>query len=340
MIYLDNNSTTPLDPAVLDAMLPYFTTKFGNPSNTAHDYGLEATRAVERARAQVAHLIGSEAKEILFTSGATESNNLAILGFARANRGRGDHVITTVIEHKAVLNPCKQLEREGMRITYLPVDGTGFTTANAVAQVITERTILVSVMAANNEVGTVQPIRDIGQLCQEHGVVFHSDAVQALGKIPFDVEDLGVDLLSISGHKMYGPKGVGALYVRSKNPPVRLEPIVYGGGQEGGFRSGTVAVPNVVGLGVACELALGHLATEPLRLRALRKRLLERITSEISGVVVHGHPTNNLPGLLNIGFQGIDGDVFIHCLKDVAVSQGSSCAAGSFEPSHVLRRSE
>jgi cysteine desulfurase len=337
MIYLDNNSTTPLDPAVVDAMLPYFTTKFGNPSNPAHDYGLEAARAVERARSQVAHLIDSEAKEILFTSGATESNNLAILGAARAARGRGDHVVTTIIEHKAVLNPCKQLEREGMMVTYLPVDETGFIPTHVVAEAITERTVLISVMAANNEVGTLQPIREIGCLCKEHGVLFHSDAVQALGKIPFDVEELGVDLLSISGHKMYGPKGVGALYVRSRNPSVQLDPIVYGGGQERGLRSGTVAVPLVVALGVACELAEGHLATEPSRLRALRDRLLSRLLSAIPTAVVHGKQSDTLPGLLNLGLPGVDGDDLVHCLKGVAVSQGSSCSAGSFEPSHVLR---
>ncbi len=337
MIYLDNNSTTPLDPAVVDAMLPYFTTKFGNPSNPAHDYGLEAANAVERARLQVAHLIGSEAKEILFTSGATESNNLAILGAARASRSRGNHVVTTAIEHKAVLNPCKQLEREGMRVTYLPVDRTGFVSTNDLAEAITDHTVLVSVMAANNEVGTIQPIQEIGRLCKERGILFHSDAVQALGKIPFDVEELGVDLLSISGHKIYGPKGVGALYVRSRNPAVQLEPIVYGGGQERGLRSGTVAVPSVVALGLTCELAEGNLATEPSRLRTLRDKLLSRLLSAIPTAVVHGQQGNTLPGLLNLGFPGVDGDDLIHCLKGVAVSQGSSCSSGSFEPSHVLR---
>lgn len=336
-IYLDNNSTTPLDPAVADVMLPYFMTKFGNPSNTAHDYGVEAARAVERARSQVALLIGAEAKEVFFTSGATESNNLAILGAVRANRGRGNHVITTQIEHKAVLHPCKQLYCEGIRVTFLAVDPTGRVDAQAVAQAITNRTVLVSVMAANNEVGTLQPVREIGHICKDRGIFFHSDAVQALGRVPIDVEDLGVDLLSVSAHKMYGPKGVGALYVRNRNPSVALEPLVFGGGQEGGIRSGTVAVPNVVALGVACELARKHLATEPSQLRALRQKLLQRITSEIPDAVPHGHPTDTLPGLLNIGFPGIDGDAFIHCLNGVAVSQGASCSAGSFEPSHVLR---
>ncbi len=336
-IYLDNNSTTPVDSAVLNAMLPFFTAMFGNPSNTAHDYGLKAADAVEYARVQVASLIGCKAKEVVFTSGATESNNLAILGAVRANRRNGDHVVTTLIEHKAVLYPCKQLEREGIKVTYLAVDGKGRIDAEQVADAITEQTVLVSVMAANNEVGTLQPVREIGCLCKERGVLFHSDAVQALGRIPVDVEELGLDLLSISAHKMYGPKGVGALYVRSQNPSVRLDPIVFGGGQEGGLRSGTVAVPNVVGLGAACELAAKNLPTAPPRLRALRDRLLSQLLSAIPGAIVHGEQTDTLPGLLNIGFPEVDGDALIHCLKGVAVSQGSSCSAGSFEPSHVLR---
>jgi cysteine desulfurase len=336
-IYLDNNSTTPVDPAVAEAMLPYFQTKFGNPSNAAHDYGLEAARALEQARSQVALLIGASAKEIVFTSGATESNNLAILGAMRGNREKGDHLITTAIEHKAVILPCKQLEREGMTVTYLRVDRTGKVSAQAVREAITKRTVLVSVMLANNEVGTLQPVQEIGRLCKERGILFHTDAVQALGKISVDVEDLGVDLLSVSAHKMYGPKGVGALYVRSRKPSVVLEPLVYGGGQEGGIRSGTVAVPGVVGLGVASELAKKNLPTEPSRLRALRERLLELLSSKFPGAVTHGHPTETLPGLLNIGFPSTDGDAFMHCLRGIAVSQGSSCSAGSFEPSHVLR---
>jgi cysteine desulfurase len=336
-IYLDNNSTTPLDPAVLEAMLPFLVTKFGNPSNPAHDYGVEAARAVEWARSQVASLIGAGEKEILFTSGATESNNLAILGAARANRGRGDHIVTTVIEHQAVLQPCKRLEREGFRVTYLPVDAAGYVRPEAVSEAITESTVLVSIMAANNEIGTLQPVRDIGRICEETGVLFHSDGVQALGKTPIDVEDLGVHLFSVSAHKMYGPKGVGALYVRRRNPAVRVEPIVYGGGHEGGFRSGTVPVPQVVALGAACELAGRLLPTEPGRLRDLRERLLRRITAEVPSAVVHGHPSATLPGLASIGFPGVDGDALIHCLHGVAVSQGASCSAGSFEPSHVLR---
>jgi len=337
VIYLDNNSTTPVDPAVVEAMLPYFASKFGNPSNPAHDYGLEALRAVEHARFQVASLIGGESKEIVFTSGATESNNLAVLGAARGSRGRGNHVITTVIEHRAVLNPCRQLEREGMAVTYLPVDTRGRVSVDDLANAVTQGTVLVSVMAANNEVGTIQPIREIGRVCKERGILFHSDAVQALGKVPLNVEDFGVDLLSISGHKMYGPKGVGALFVRSRDPTVELEPIVHGGGQELGLRSGTVAVPGVVALGAACELAEGHLATESSRLRTLRNRLFELISIAIPAAIVHGPEANGLPGLLNLGFPGIDGDDLINCLKGVAVSQGSSCSARSFEPSYVLR---
>jgi cysteine desulfurase len=336
-IYLDNNSTTPLDPSVLEAMLPFLTTQYGNASSTAHDYGVEAARAIDRARSQVAALIGADEREVLFTSGATESNNLAVLGAVRGNSQKGDHVITTRIEHKAVLNPCKQLEREGVKVTYLPVDRTGYLHAGAVAEAITDRTVLVSVMAANNEVGTLQPIAEIGRICKERGVLFHSDAVQALGRIPVDVQLLSVDLLSISAHKMYGPKGVGALYIRGRGPAVRLEPLVYGGGQERGLRSGTVAVPSVVALGVASELAGKQLATEPEKLRDLRERLRERITSNVPAAIVHGHSHCTLPGLLNIGFPGVDGDVLIHALRGVAVSQGSSCSAGSIEPSHVLR---
>jgi cysteine desulfurase len=336
-IYLDHNSTTPLDPAVLAAMLPYLESKFGNPSNTIHDYGVEAARAVDLARSQVARLLGADAKEVVFTSGATESNNLAILGAVRANRARGDHVVTTAIEHKAVLNPCKQLEREGIKVTYLPAERSGGVRAEAVLEAITDRTVLVSVMAANNEVGTLLPVGDIGRTCKERGVLFHTDAVQALGKMPLDVEDLGIDLLSVSAHKMYGPKGVGALFVRRRNPSVRLEPLFHGGGQEGGLRSGTLPVPQVVGLGAACELAGRLLDTEPPTLRSLRERLLRRIRAKVPSAIAHGDPEHNLPGLLSVGFPEVDGDAFIHCLKGVAVSQGSSCSAGSFEPSHVLR---
>jgi cysteine desulfurase len=336
VIYLDNNSTTPLDPAVLEVMLPYFTRAFGNPSNTAHAYGAVAAAAVEKARTQVAEVLRCRPKEIVCTSGATESNNLAILGVARKARERGDHVVTAQAEHKSVLMPCKQLEREGFRVSYLPVDRCGRVDPDDVAGALTDRTVLVSVMAANNEVGTLQPLAAIGRLCKERGVLFHTDAVQAVGKIPLDVEDLGVDLLSVSAHKAYGPKGVGALYVRGSCRRF-LTPLVHGGGQEGGLRSGTLPVANIVGLGAACELVRENLDSEPGRLRSLRERLRENLEAAVPNLVVHGDPAENLPGLLNVGFPGIDGDALVFALKRVAVSQGASCSAESFEPSHVLR---
>jgi cysteine desulfurase len=336
-IYLDNNSTTPVDALVLEAMLPYFTRCFGNPSNGMHRLGEEAARAIDQARERVASLIGARAREIVFTSGATESNNLAIFGVARRHRHRGDHLVTAAIEHKAVLYPMHQLEREGFRVTVLPVGPDGRVDPAAVADAITDRTLLVSVMAANNEIGTLQPIAQIGEICQERGVLFHSDAVQALGKIPFDVDEAGVDLLSISAHKMYGPKGAGALYVRGGEGRLPLEPLVFGGGQEKGLRSGTQAVPNIVGLGAACELAERYLNEEPKGLRNLRDLFASLLAARIPGIHVHGNPIECLPGLLNVGFPSVDGDALITALHDVAASQGSSCTSGAFEPSHVLR---
>lgn len=335
-VYLDNNSTTPIDPLVVEAVLPHLTEAFGNPSNTSHDYGTRAAQAVERARSQVAQLLSCRAKEVIFTSGATESNNLAILGAARKNRARGDHVVTTPIEHKSVLIPCKQLEREGFHVTYLPVDRYGQVSPDDVPKALSERTVLASVIIANNEIGTIQRLREISEACRERGVLFHSDAAQAGGKLALDVDELGVDFLSISAHKMYGPKGVGALYVRS-GCSRRIGPLLYGGGQEGGLRPGTLPVPNIVGLGIACELAYANLATEPARLNLLRERLSEKLLSVIPQMVIHGHPAGRLPGLLSIGIPGVDGDALIHTLKGLAVSQGSACAQGSFEPSHVLR---
>lgn len=335
-IYLDHNSTTPVAPPVLEAMLPYFTLRFGNPSNRAHRFGCEASDAVERARAEVGTLLGAEPGEILFTSGATESNNLAILGAARNLRGRGDHVVTVVVEHKAVLAPCRQLEREGWRVTRLPVDGLGRVSIDDVARAITPRTVLVSVMLANNEIGTLQPIPDIGQLCEERGVVLHTDAVQAVGKLPVRVGDLGVDLLSVSAHKMYGPKGAGALYVRGGVREGVLAPLLYGAGQECGLRPGTPAAPNLVGLGAACRLALDSPEC-PSRLRSLRDRLRHRLLEAAPDARVLGDPSACLPDLLCVAFPGTDGDALIHALQGVAVSQGASCSSGSFEPSHVLR---
>jgi cysteine desulfurase len=335
-IYLDNNSTTPVDPVVLEAMLPYFTKHFGNPSNATHAHGERASGAVEGAREQVASIIGARPREIVFTSGATESNNLAILGAARRYRSRGNHVVTTSVEHKAVLGPIRELEREGFLVTVLGVDSTGRVSPQGVADAITERTLLVSVMTANNEIGTLQPIDEIGRICCERGILFHTDAAQALGKIHIDVEMLRVDLLSISAHKMYGPKGVGALYVRSNGAGSSIESLVYGGGQENGLRSGTLPVPNIVGLGVACQLACDHLTTEPLRLQELKRRLRDSLLGGLQNLQIHGHPSEHLPGLLSVGFPAIDGDALIHSLSEIAVSQGASCSSGSFEPSHVL----
>lgn len=336
-VYLDNNATTPVDPAVVETMLPFFGRLFGNASSQQHSFGLEAARAVDTARAQVASLVGAREKEIVFTSGATESNNLALFGVARRYRDRGRHIITAVAEHKAVLEPCKQLEREGFRVTYLPVDQHGWVDPDAVAQALTDQTILVSVMAANNEIGTVQPIRDIARTCRARGVLFHTDAAQALGKIPLQVDEMGIDLMSLSAHKMYGPKGIGALFVRSRETRVRLEPLLFGGGHENGLRSGTHAVPNIVGFGKACELAYINRESEPPRLSRLRERLSTRIRAGLSDVKLNGHPTSSLPGLLHLSFGGIDGESLMFALKEVAVSQGSSCTSGSLEPSHVLR---
>lgn len=336
-IYLDNNSTTPLDPLVLEAMLPFFTTHFGNPSNVTHAMGERAAAAVERARTQVAELVGAEPREIFFTSGATESNNLAILGVARKVGRPGDHIITVATEHRAVLGPCRKLESEGLRLTVLPVDGTGRVDPRSVADAITERTVLVSVMAANNEVGTLQPLSEIGAICGERGVLLHTDAAQAMGKVPLDVDELGVDLLSVSAHKMYGPKGGGALYVRGSSRKIPIEPLCYGGGQERDLRPGTIPVPNVVGLGQASAIARERLQSESDRLRVLRDRLRDRLIERIPQVIIQGHPTERLPGLLSVTFPGADGDQLIHALREIAVSQGASCSAGSFEPSHVLR---
>lgn len=335
-VYLDNNATTPVDPVVVETMLPFFGRVFGNASSQQHSYGLEAARAIDRAREQVASLIGARAKEIVFTSGATESNNLALLGVARRYRDHGKHIITVATEHKAVLEPCKQLGREGFTVSVLPVDEYGWLDPDEISRALTDQTILVSVMAANNEIGTVQPIRGIAHRCRERGVLFHTDAAQALGKIGLHVDEMGIDLMSLSAHKIYGPKGIGALFVRRREPRVLLEPLLYGGGQENGLRSGTHAVPNIVGFGKACELAISHRETEPARLHHLRERLCSRIQKGIDHVKVNGHPTSCLPGLLHVSFGGIDGESLMFALKEVAVGQGSSCTSGSLEPSHVL----
>jgi cysteine desulfurase len=336
-IYLDNNATTRVDPRVLEAMLPYFGEQFGNAASRHHAFGREAEEAVEQARASVAALIGAEPREVVFTSGATESNNLAIKGVAAMYRKKGNHVITQVTEHKAVIDPCKRLERDGYKVTYLPVDQHGRVHAEQVAEALTDQTILVTLMAANNEIGTLHPIKEIGRLCKQKGVLFHTDAVQAVGKVPIDVEDMGIDLLSLSAHKIYGPKGQGALYVRRKNPRVRLDPIIDGGGHERGMRSGTLAVQNIVGLGKACELCRQEMPEEPKRLLRLRQKLREGIEGQLSDVTLNGHPTERLPGNLNLSFAFVEGEGLMMGMKDVAVSSGSACTSASLEPSYVLK---
>ncbi|MBK9132448.1 MAG: cysteine desulfurase [Gammaproteobacteria bacterium] len=335
-IYLDNNSTTPVDPVVFEAMQPYFTEFCGNPSNQHHSAGSKAARAVEKARSHVAAAIDAEPDSIVFTSGATESNNLAILGVCRAIRTSPGHIITSAIEHKAVIEPFRYLERAGWKVTFLRPDSQGIVDWQAVEDAITLETVLVSIMAANNEVGTIQPVERIGEVCDRHSVMFHCDAAQALGRIPIDVGQWNVDLLSLSAHKAYGPKGTGALFVREKVKADILAPISFGGGQESGIRPGTLAVPNIVGFGVACELATSSLAAETTRLRMLRQSLLAKLRSCCPDMVVHGHPMHSLPGLLSVAFPGVDGDQFLFAIRDVAISQGSACTAGSPEPSHVL----
>lgn len=335
-VYLDCQSTTPVDPRVLDAMLPYFTERFGNPHSSSHMFGGEAAEAVEAARAQVAALIGAEAREIVFTSGATESNNLAIKGAARFLRGRRNRVVTLATEHKCVLESARRLEREGFETAVLPVGADGLIELDRLAEAIDARTALVSVMAANNEIGVVQDLAAIGALCRRHGVLFHSDAAQAVGKLPIDVEAMNIDLLSISGHKIYGPKGVGALYVR-RRPRVRLEPLFDGGGQERTFRSGTLPVPLCVGLGAACAVAQTEMAEEGERLGRLRDRLLDRLLVALPGTVLNGDRHRRLAGNLSVAFPGVDALALLKALPDLAVSTGSACTSAAVEPSYVLR---
>jgi cysteine desulfurase len=336
-IYLDNNSTTRTDPRVLEAMLPYFTEHFGNAASRTHAFGWKAEEAVETAREQIATLIGAAAREIIFTSGATESNNLAIKGAASMSRPNGNHIITAQTEHKAVLDPCKRLERDGFHVTYLPVDSFGQVAAQQVADAITEKTILVSIMAANNEVGTLHPIAEIGGICKKMGVLFHCDAAQAAGKIPFEVETSQADLVSLSAHKTYGPKGVGALYVRRRHPHVRLEPLFDGGGHERGMRSGTLPVPLIVGFGLACEICRQVMPQEAERTRSLRERLQTGIMEGLADMYLNGHPTERLPGNVNLSFAHVQGEALMMAMKTVAVSSGSACTSASVEPSYVLR---
>ncbi len=338
-IYLDNHATTPLDPRVLEAMMPYFTGKFGNAASRNHQFGWEAEAGVEQAREQIAKLIGATAKEIIFTSGATESNNLAIKGVAEMYKEKGNHIITSVTEHKAVLDTCKRLEKYGYRVTYLPVNADGLISLDDLKNAIEPKTILVSIMSANNEIGVLQPVDEIGAICKEKGIIFHTDAVQAAGKVPVDVNKSNISLLSLTAHKMYGPKGVGALYVRRKNPRVQLSAIIDGGGHERGMRSGTLNVPGIVGFGKAAELAMQEMPEESKRLAALRDRLQAKLLKDLDEVHVNGtmETGKHLPGNLNISFVYVEGESLLMGINDIAVSSGSACTSATLEPSYVLK---
>ena len=336
-IFMDNHSTTPMDPRVLEAMLPYFTQKFGNAASRNHQFGWEAEEAVENARKQIAKLINCDAKEIVFTSGATESDNLALKGVVEMYKEKGDHVITCSTEHRAVLDTCKSLEKRGIKVTYLPVAKDGLVSPDDVRNAITDKTILISIMLANNEIGTIHPIAEIARIAKEKGILLHCDATQGVGKIPVDVETLKVDLMSFTAHKIYGPKGVGALYVRKKGPRVRLVPQIDGGGHERGMRSGTLPVPLVVGFGKACELCEQEMPTESKRISALRDRLQAQIMGSLDECYLNGHPTQRLPHNLNISFAYVEGEALLMGVKEIALSSGSACTSATLEPSYVLR---
>jgi cysteine desulfurase len=337
-IYLDNHATTPMDPRVLEAMLPYFCEKFGNAASRNHAFGWEAEEAVESARKQIARLIHADPKELIFTSGATESNNLALKGVLDMYHEKGDHIITSSTEHRAVLDTAKTLEtKRGAKVTYLAVDKYGMVNPDDVRNAITDKTVLISIMLANNEIGTINPVKEIGKIAKEKGILFHCDATQGVGKIPVDVQEMGIDLMSFSSHKIYGPKGVGTLYVRKKAPRVRLTPIIDGGGHERGMRSGTLAVPLIVGFGKACELCEQEMSTEAPRLAALRDRLQTGIMSQLDEVYLNGHPKERLPHNLNISFAYVEGESMLMGLKEIALSSGSACTSATLEPSYVLR---
>jgi len=336
-IYMDNHATTPMDPRVLEEMLPYFREKFGNAASRNHSFGWEAEEGVETARDRIAKLVGATAKEIIFTSGATESDNLAIKGVADMYREKGNHIITAVTEHKAVLDPCKRLEKHGYRVTYLPVQKDGLIDLEELKRAIDDKTILVTIMAAHNEIGVLQPVAEIGKLCHERGVIFHSDATQAIGKIPVDVNKQNIDMMSISAHKVYGPKGIGALYVRRKNPRVQISALIDGGGHERGMRSGTLNVPGIVGLGKACAIAQEEMLHESCRLAGLRNRLRDRITGKLAEVYINGSTDHRLPGNLNLSFAYVEGESLLMGINDIAVSSGSACTSATLEPSYVLK---
>ena len=337
-IFLDNHSTTPMDPRVLEAMLPYFVEKFGNAASRNHAFGWAAEEAVEQARKQIAKLIKADSKEIVFTSGATESDNLALKGVVEMYKEKGTHIITSSTEHRAVLDTAKSLEAKGLAtVTYLPVDKYGMVNPQDVQNAITDKTILISVMLANNEIGTINPVQEIGKIAKAKGVLFHCDATQGVGKIPVDVQAMGIDLMSFSAHKIYGPKGVGALYVRKRNPRVRIAAQMDGGGHERGMRSGTLPVPLIVGFGKACELCELEMSTEAARLTKMRDRLQTDIMAILEESYLNGHPINRLPGNLNISFAYVEGESLLMGMKDIALSSGSACTSATLEPSYVLR---
>jgi cysteine desulfurase len=336
-IFMDNHSTTPMDTRVFEAILPYFTQKFGNPASRNHVFGWDAEKAVDRARAQIAQLIHCDPKEIIFTSGATESDNWALKGVAEMYRDKGHHLITVSTEHKAILDTAKRLEKMGFSVTYLTVDAQGRLNLDALREAITDQTILISVMMANNEIGVIQPIAEIGKIAKERGVIFHCDATQGVGKIPVDVHAMGIDLMSFSAHKIHGPKGVGALYVRKKNPRVRIAPLLDGGGHERGMRAGTLNVPAIVGFGAACEICEKEMPEETVRLAHLRDRLQNRILDNLDDVYLNGHPTQRLAHNLNMSFAYVEGEALLMGIKEVALSSGSACMTATLEPSHVLR---
>jgi len=335
-IYLDNQATTPLDPKVFSAMEPWFTEKFGNASSRNHTYGWEAEEAVEIARESVAATIGALPKEIIFTSGATEANNIALQGAAKSYQDQGRHIITVKTEHKAVMDVCQHLSKDGFDITYLPVDKVGILDLNKFEDAIRDDTIFTSVMHVNNEIGVIQPIKELGAICKNKGIIFHVDAAQSMGKLSINVDDMGIDLLSISAHKLYGPKGVGALYVRRKNPRVQLQPIMFGGGHERGIRSGTLPVPNIVGLGKACDIAADVMIEENLRISQLRDTLLKGIRAENPNASINGSMEHRVAGNLNMSFPGANNEAIIAAVPDIAISSGSACTTSTMEPSHVL----
>ncbi|MFY9195506.1 MAG: cysteine desulfurase family protein [Methanoculleus sp.] len=337
-IYMDYHATTPVDPRVLEVMLPYFSQVFGNASSIDHIFGARAHEAVEKARGQVASTLNARPEEIIFTSGATESDNIALLGAAERLASKGDHIITCVTEHKAILDTAKHLEMMGKSVTYLPVDKYGMVDPADVEEAITDRTILISIMAANNEIGTIAPLKEIGKVAKEHGVLFHTDAAQAVGHTPIDVKEMGIDLLSLSGHKAYGPKGIGALYIKGANPKGKVSPVMFGGGHERGIRSGTYNVPGIVGLGKALEIAEKEMEAENARFREWTKLMFEAFQESIEGVILNGHPEKRLAHNLNVCFPGIESKALMHLLRhDIAVSAGSACTTMSVEPSHVLK---